>query len=247
MKVSSLKTIRRNLLLVSCLFAFITSTPLVDAFQPSRSPLSIGSSSLSRSFSYRSFDSTSAISTISTTTISRTNNSNSNSSTRLNSMWSSDEINGPDKIKACIPYILPILDGDFFGKYIYQRVPPLHTLDELFLKPLVEILQAYPLLSIALFILLSLGSRFSTDINRNVRFNAQQAVLIDIVLVLPTLVQDGLADVDIPRFYSEFGCNFVWYFYMSAVVYSIAMNLRGKKPDGLPYLSQFAEQMTGPF
>lgn len=162
-------------------------------------------------------------------------------------MWSNNDLNGSDKIKACIPYILPILDGDFFGKYIYQRIPPLNTLDEIFLQPLVQILQSFPLLSIALFVLLSLGTRFSTDMNRNVRFNAQQAVLIDMVLIFPTLVQEGLADADIPRFYSEFGCNFVWYFYMSAVVYSIAMNLRGKKPDGLPYLSQFAETMTGPF
>lgn len=83
--------------------------------------------------------------------------------------------------------------------------------------------------------------------SRNVRFNAQQAVLIDMVLIFPTLIMEGLEGVEIPRVYSEFGCNFVWYFYMSAVVYSIAMNLRGKKPDNIPYLSNFAETMTGPF
>ena len=164
-------------------------------------------------------------------------------------MWSNnDELNGSDKIKACIPYVLPILDGDSFGKYIYQRVPPLHTVDDILLQPLVTILQAYPILSIALFVLLSLGTRFSAEtMSRNVRFNAQQAVLIDMVLIFPTLVMEGLDGVEIPRVYSEFGCNFVWYFYMSAVVYSITMNLRGKKPDDIPYLSNFAETMTGPF
>lgn len=85
------------------------------------------------------------------------------------------------------------------------------------------------------------------NMSRNVRFNAQQAVLIDVALILPTIVQQGFADVDVPRVYAEIGCNFVWYAYMSAVVYSVAMNLRGRKPDGLPILSGFAEQMTGPF
>ena len=27
------------------------------------------------------------------------------------SMWSSDELEGDDRIKACIPYVLPLLDG----------------------------------------------------------------------------------------------------------------------------------------
>ena len=43
------------------------------------------------------------------------------------------------------------------------------------------------------------------------------------------------------------GCNFVWYAYMSMIVYSVTVNLRGEKPDGLPYLSGLADTMTGPF
>mmetsp|Transcript_12818 Transcript_12818/g.24054 ORF Transcript_12818/g.24054 Transcript_12818/m.24054 type:complete len:240 (+) Transcript_12818:110-829(+) len=161
--------------------------------------------------------------------------------------WSNEELQGSDRIKACIPYVLPLLDGDFFGKYIYQRVPPLGTLDQLFVEPLVSILQSFPFLSLILFCLLSLGTRNAQGMSRNVRFNAQQAVLIDIVLIFPTIVMEGLRDVDIPRVWAEFGCNFVWYFYMSAIVYSVAMNLRGKKPNGLPILSDAAEFMTGPF
>ena len=165
-------------------------------------------------------------------------------------MWSNDEeIVGPDKIKACIPYILPLLDGDFFGQYIYKSIPPLNTIDSILLKPLVETLQSFPFLSLILFALLSIGTRFSPQISRNVRFNAQQAVLIDMVILLPTIVQEGLVDVNdqIPLLYQQMGCNFVWYAYMSMIVYSVAVNLTGKKPDGLPYLSGLADTMTGPF
>ncbi len=142
---------------------------------------------------------------------------------------------------------LPLLDGDPFGKYIYQRIPPLNTIDELFIAPLVSILQSFPFLSLILFLILSIGTRNAPDMSRAVRFNAQQAVLIDIGLILPTLFSEGLADVDVPRVYAEVGCNFTYYAYMSAIIYCVTMNLRGKKPDQLPFLSNYAEMMTGPF
>jgi len=85
------------------------------------------------------------------------------------------------------------------------------------------------------------------NMSRNVRFNAQQAVLIDVALILPTIVHEGLEEHDVPRVLAEFGCNFVWFFYMSAIVYSVTMNLKGEKPSGLPYISDAAEVMTGPF
>lgn len=168
------------------------------------------------------------------------------SPTKLNT-WNNDEINGPDKIKACIPYMLPLIDGDVFGQYIYQRVPPLKFLDDLFLAPLVGTFEAFPFLGIILFLLLSIGTRGVEGISREVRFNAQQAVLIDIALILPSLIGQGLDGVDIPRMYLEMGNNFAYYGLMSAIIYSCFMNLRGRKPNGIPYVSDAAEYMTGPF
>lgn len=167
--------------------------------------------------------------------------------TRLQSRWYNDEIEGPDRIKACVPYMLPLLDGDYFGKYIYQRIPPLNTLDQLFIAPMVETLQSFPFLSIILFLILSLGTR-NPDMSRSLRFNAQQAVLIDIGLIFPTLFVEAFKDFDnvIPRSLAEFGCNFVWYAYMSAIVYSCYCNLTGKKPDQIPFISGTAETMVGP-
>jgi hypothetical protein len=34
---------------------------------------------------------------------------------------------------------------------------------------------------------------------------------------------------------------------MSAVLYCVISNIRGKKPDQIPYLSNSAELMVGPF
>ena len=167
--------------------------------------------------------------------------------TKLCGFFDNDEVSDADKVKACIPYMLPLLDGDSFGKYIYSRIPLLHAIDETFVEPLVSTLQAFPLLSLVLFCLLSLGPRFVDGMPRTLRFNAQQAVLIDVGLIFPTLIQEGLEGTEVPRVWAEVGCNFVWYVYMTAIAYSVLMNLRGRKPDGIPYISQAAEMMTGPF
>ncbi|KAK1746672.1 chloroplast protein import component Tic20-like protein [Skeletonema marinoi] len=36
------------------------------------------------------------------------------------------DIRGPDRIKSCVPYMLPLIDGDSFGRFIYERIPRLH-------------------------------------------------------------------------------------------------------------------------
>lgn len=158
------------------------------------------------------------------------------------------EIYGPDKIKSCIPYILPLIDGDTFGKYIYERIPPLGNLDYLFLRPLVESIQATPILSILLFTSFAIGPRF-VNLSRDVRFNAQQAVLLDLCLILPILLGDTIseADVHLSRSILEPTSNFVWYANVSMVVYCIVSNLRGKRPDGIPFISAAADYAIGPF
>lgn len=175
--------------------------------------------------------------------------SSSSSSTSLSKgMWSSDEeLEGSDRIKACIPYMLPLLDGELFGKYIYQDIPPLGFLDSLFVGPLYETYSQVPFLGLIIFVGLTIGTRGNTEISRNVRFSAQQACLIDVALVLPELLGSGFEGDDIPRWLQEPCMNFVWYFYMSAVLYSVFCNLRGKKPDEIPWISGYAEMLVGPF
>lgn len=159
-----------------------------------------------------------------------------------------DELEGSDKIKACIPYMLPLLDGELWGKYIYEHVPPLGFLDSLFVGPLYETYSQIPFLGLIIFVALSLGTRGNTEISRNVRFNAQQACMIDITLVVPELLGSGFEGDDIiPGWLREPCMNFVWYYYMSMVLYSIFCNLRGKKPDQIPWLSGLAELLVGPF
>ena len=173
----------------------------------------------------------------------------STSTTQLyNGMWSrDDDLEGVDKYRACVPYLLPLLDGEKFGKYIYESVPPLGFLDSLFIGPLHETYAQFDWLGLLLFCALTLGTRFNTEMDRNVRFNAQQAAMISAALVIPELIAYSFVDEDIPRYIVQPCCNFVWYTYMSMVLYSVYSNLRGKKPDEIPYISNLSEMLVGPF
>ncbi|KAL7477447.1 hypothetical protein ACHAW6_003252 [Cyclotella cf. meneghiniana] len=156
------------------------------------------------------------------------------------------DIRGPDRIKSCIPYVLVMIDGDAFGKYIYERIPPLGTLDYVLLRPIVEGVQAAPFLGVVLFALFALGPRL-TNQSREVRFNAQQAVFLDIAILFPTLIGEALVDAHLPRAFLEPAANFVWYTYVSAVVYCVSSNLRGKIPNQIPFISRAADTAIGPF
>ena len=163
-------------------------------------------------------------------------------------MWSQDdELVGSDRFKACVPYILPLLDGEQFGGYIYQRIPVLGAIDDFVMGPLNTIYEKVPFLGVGLFMVWTLGTRFNTDMNRNVRFSAQQACLIDVALIGPELIASSFQDEKLPRYIVEPCANFVWIAYMSMVVYSVVSNLRGKRPDQLPYISNGADFMVGPF
>lgn len=161
--------------------------------------------------------------------------------------WTDDELQGSDRFKACVPYILPLIDGDPFGVYIYDRIPPLNLLHEIFLEPLVYINHKVPFFTLGLFLAFTLGTRFNTSIDRNVRFSAQQAALIDIALLFPELIASGFQEDPVPRYIAEPCANLVFYSYMSAVLYSIYSNIRGKRPDEIPFISSGANLMVGPF
>jgi hypothetical protein len=140
-----------------------------------------------------------------------------------------------------------LIDGDQFGKYIYQHVPFLGAIEEVTIGPLAHINQNVPFIGLGLFLLLTLGMRFNFDISRNVRYNAQLAALVDICLIFPELIGSSFAEEPLPAYVVEPCANFVYYGYMTAVVYCVSSNLKGKKPDQIPYLSPAADMMTGPF
>ena len=154
---------------------------------------------------------------------------------------------GVDRVKACVPYILPIIDGDHFGKFFYESLPPLGLVHDTLLGGLVNLWEVFPFSGLVLFIALTLGTRGNTEMNRNVRFSAQQAALIDVSLIIPELVGSAVDGVDMPRQLMASCSNLAYYYILGVVGYCIAENLKGKKPNKIPYISDYSEMMVGPF
>lgn len=96
-----------------------------------------------------------------------------------------------DRIFASLPYLLPLVDGLMFGRFLFQQFPVL----QLLLIPLAPLMQIYslPFASLVIFFALYLGVVRNENISHFIRFNAMQAILLDIVLMLCGLVLPLLA------------------------------------------------------
>ena len=157
------------------------------------------------------------------------------------------DLEGSDRLKACIPYLLPLLDGDHFGQYLLERIPPLEVVHDILLGGLVNLWQIFPFAGLVFFIALTLGTRGNLDMNRNVRFSAQQAALIDVSLFVPELIASSFEGEDLPRQLLEPCSNLIYYYIVFTVAYCVYQNLQGKKPDQIPFISNWSEVMVGPF
>jgi len=169
----------------------------------------------------------------------------STSSTSL-FMGNDDEIEGTDRILSCLPYLLPLMDGDRYGRLIFQVVPILGLVDSVILGPFKLLYTAIPFGQLIAFFGLSFLSR-NTELPRSVRFNIQQALIIDILLIFPSLFGQLNNIVALPRVLLDSGTNFIFYILVASVGYSLFCNLTGKVPNQIPIVSEASDTTIGPY
>lgn len=162
--------------------------------------------------------------------------SNKNHSHSLH-MANNNEIEGTDRVLSCLPYLIPLLDGDRYGRYLFYLVPALGMADSLILGPFKLIYSVIPFAQFIFFIGLSVLSR-NPDIPRPVRFNMQQALLFDIALIFPSLL--GQLPFPMPAIVANSGSNFVYLAMVASIGYAVVSNLTGKIPDKIPVISDAA-------
>merc|ERR1711998_16776 len=100
--------------------------------------------------------------------------------------------------------------------------------------PLYALFTSIPFGGFIMFLALSFGSRQPDKLSRFVRFNFQQAILIDIALIFPQLFGSALQPViqKVDPAIIEPSSNFVFYAVVLSVLYSVFSNAVGKLPDG---------------
>ncbi|MEG4208462.1 Tic20 family protein [Microcoleus sp. S13_B4] len=140
----------------------------------------------------------------------------------------------PDRIFASLPYLLPLVEGLAFGRFLFTQFPVL----QLLLIPLAPLMQLYrlPFASLIIFFALYLGVVRNENISHFIRFNAMQAILLDIVLMLCGLVLPIFSRGVQVAFIAETLYNMVFLGVFAAFVYAVVQSLLGRYAE-IPPLS----------
>jgi len=152
----------------------------------------------------------------------------------------------PIRAAATLPYVLPMLDGLRYGSYLFKMVPVLGAIFGLTLGPFMAIYTAIPFGPFIIFYGMSVLSQ-NPSLPPLVRFNLQQAILLDVALFLPTVI-GWLASVggggQVSPLLAEPGSDTVWILLLVAVLYSTGSTVLGKLPTGIPLISDIAARVV---
>lgn len=145
-----------------------------------------------------------------------------------------------ERILSGISYLLPLLDGMQYGRYVFAQYPVAETV----FRPLFPVLRFYssiPFSNFIAFFTLYLAVVRNPSFSRYVRFNAMQACVLDVLIILPLIVQRVLN----PR--SGIGLDLLVIFYntlfiflLACFVFGVTSCLLGRTPR-LPIVADAAE------
>lgn len=144
-----------------------------------------------------------------------------------------------DRVFATLPYLLPIISGLDFGQFLFQQFPNLRVI----LLPLTPVFLIYGLLpyglgGVVIFFLLFLLVVRNERVPHFIRFNAMQAILLDILLVLCSLL---FFNILLPalkiNLVTETLANIVFLGTVVACSYSIVQSLLGRYAE-IPTISE---------
>ncbi|HAN74031.1 MAG TPA: hypothetical protein DCQ63_06880 [Planktothrix sp. UBA8402] len=140
-----------------------------------------------------------------------------------------------DRIFAALPYLLPLMDGLPFGRFLFQQFPVLQIIT-LPVIPLMFLYQYIPFAGFIVFLGLYMLVVRNENIPHFIRFNTMQAILIDIVLILCTLFFQVFGSVLLQGFVGETLYNMIFLGLLAVFFYSVIQSLSGKYAE-IPTIS----------
>lgn len=141
-----------------------------------------------------------------------------------------------ERIFAGLPYLLPLIEGLGFGTYLFRQFP---ILEQILLVPLTPVLAAYygiPFAGLIIFFALYLGVVRNENISHFIRFNAMQAILLDIVLILAGLILQVLKPSMPVGFIIETLSNMIFLGIVAAFGYAVVQSALGRYAE-IPTIS----------
>lgn len=141
-----------------------------------------------------------------------------------------------DRVYACLPYLLPLLDGVLFGRVLFAQFPALSVI-LLPIAPLLAIYHGFPFASLIIFFAVFLLVVRNDRIPYFIRFNAMQAILLSIILALcGIIVNYALAPILGNGLLLETLYNVIFLGTIAAVGYSVVQTAMGRFAE-IPTLS----------
>ncbi|KAL3749761.1 hypothetical protein ACJRO7_010822 [Eucalyptus globulus] len=142
-----------------------------------------------------------------------------------------------DRLISAAAYTLPFFNSLQYGRFLFLKYPSLSYLFDPVL-PLLSLYKSVPYASFVAFFALYLGVVRNPSFSHYVRFNAMQAVTLDVLLVLPLLLQRILSPGRAGLAYRVmvWGHNAVFVFSAACFLYSLASSILGRTPY-LPFVA----------
>ncbi len=165
-----------------------------------------------------------------------------------------------DRILACLPYLVPILEVLAFGTFLFTLIPPLALL----FAPLLFLLPIYfysiggiAVVPLIVFFGLYLGVVRNETLSHFLRFNAIQALLLaifsylckyllDLLHISQSMVSGGLGSfTNLPADLIFWGVvlSAIFIVIVGASVYAIVQSLRGQYAE-MPLISEAAHSQV---
>ena len=131
-----------------------------------------------------------------------------------------------------------------YGRSLYREVPVFGWVADAVL-PMVTAFHSMPYASLIYFLTLAAFVVNADGMPHFVKFNIQQALFLDMIVLLPLLFLDLFPEaqqlcVALGPSLPVFLCNMMWYTCLVVCGYAVVSNARGDLPDRVPGLSQAA-------
>jgi hypothetical protein len=141
----------------------------------------------------------------------------------------------PDRVLACLPYLLPLIEVFAFGQFLMNDFPLLGLIF-LPLLPLLKIYYGVRYAGLIIFFALWLLVVRNENISHFIRFNTMQAIILDIVIFLCGILTDLVRLVPGSGFAMQTLETTIFLGIVAAVIYSVAQSLMGKYAE-IPAIS----------
>ncbi|KAL7130802.1 hypothetical protein ABFS83_13G157400 [Erythranthe nasuta] len=165
--------------------------------------------------------------------------------TIVRSKGGDDSADAPDRLISAITYFYPFFDGVQYGKYVITQFSPLQA----FIQPLVpaiRVFKSFPFNGFLVFLTLYFVVVRNPNFSRYVRFNTMQAIVLDVLLIFPDLLErtfnprDGVG-LDLMMSLD----STVFLFLLVSLIYGSSSCLLGQLPR-LPIVADAADRQVPP-